>query len=217
MDHSNYFLLKNRVATAYSISALICASTLLIINSMLPTISNEKQLSPLSISLTYQQPVVEKKPIVKPEPTPLPEKKIEPKKEPIPDKVAEPIIEPIKEATPVAPIQESKTNVIEATAIETSPKNITVSRLTDYSVVSAGLTLPQPEYPRSAIKLKKQGIVEIEIEIGLDGSVRDIKLIKSSGHKVLDNLCIKVVKKSWKFNKGKTTVITRKRFEFKLI
>jgi len=60
-------------------------------------------------------------------------------------------------------------------------------------------------------------VVEVEIEIGIDGSIKNIIVIKSSGHSILDNHCIKTVKKKWKFNKSLTVKITRKKFVFKLI
>ncbi|MDI6732364.1 MAG: energy transducer TonB [Planctomycetota bacterium] len=55
-----------------------------------------------------------------------------------------------------------------------------------------------PSYPRLARLLGQEGLVVLLVEITDDGIVSDIKLIKSTGYKLLDESAIKSVK-GWRF------------------
>ena len=48
-------------------------------------------------------------------------------------------------------------------------------------------------YPHAAIKNNITGKVTLEVQINSDGSVFNINVLKSSGHKILDNAAIKIV------------------------
>jgi len=52
------------------------------------------------------------------------------------------------------------------------------------------------KYPKIAKRLRKQGIVEIEFVITANGNLKDLKVIKSSHHKILDKSAIKTIKKA---------------------
>jgi TonB family protein len=55
-----------------------------------------------------------------------------------------------------------------------------------------------PAYPRLACQLGQEGLVILTAEIDENGLVADIKIVKSSGYKLLDESAIKAVKK-WTF------------------
>jgi protein TonB len=48
-------------------------------------------------------------------------------------------------------------------------------------------TCARPVYPKEAIRNEWTGRVTIAFLIGVDGTVKDAKIVKSSGHDVLDN------------------------------
>lgn len=60
------------------------------------------------------------------------------------------------------------------------------------------LVNPPPRYPRSAKKRGYQGIVKLKVLVGQNGKVGELKVIKSSGHTILDKAAMASVKK-WEF------------------
>ena len=61
---------------------------------------------------------------------------------------------------------------------------------------------PHPTYPLIARKKGWEGRVIIQAEIDREGNVSEIKVIESSGFKVLDNASLETLKK-WKFTPAK--------------
>ena len=63
---------------------------------------------------------------------------------------------------------------------------------------SADLSINQPPpYPVDAIRLRLEGVVMLQLRITAEGTVEDVQLIQSSGHRVLDEAAIKAVAR-WK-------------------
>ena len=60
---------------------------------------------------------------------------------------------------------------------------------------------PPPKYPAMARKRGYTGHVVLEVLVGQDGSVADLRLFSSSGHAILDNAAISSVK-TWIFEPG---------------
>lgn len=58
---------------------------------------------------------------------------------------------------------------------------------------------PPPVYPREARLRKLQGVVYLEVWVNEDGSVKQLALHRSSGHKVLDEAAAKAVQQ-WRFS-----------------
>ena len=58
-------------------------------------------------------------------------------------------------------------------------------------------------YPESARTRNSQGQVSLSLTIGRDGSVCDVKLLKSSGDESLDNEAVRVVEAMPKWSPGK--------------
>jgi periplasmic protein TonB len=57
----------------------------------------------------------------------------------------------------------------------------------------------QPNYPGIARQMGAEGRVLMEIVIGVDGRVQDVRLVDSSGNSDLDTAAMKHVKKYWRF------------------
>lgn len=55
-----------------------------------------------------------------------------------------------------------------------------------------------PNYPRLARRKGQQGTVMVKAKVGLDGEVKAVELLESSGYVVLDNCALKTVKQ-WQF------------------
>lgn len=61
------------------------------------------------------------------------------------------------------------------------------------------LSSPPPAYPPQAVRENLTGVVELEILVGIDGKPIDVTVVRSSGHRLLDQAAIRVVKSRWKF------------------
>jgi TonB family protein len=49
---------------------------------------------------------------------------------------------------------------------------------------------PRPEYPQSATKQRLEGVGIAEIHINADGSVASVNMLRSTGHKILDEAAL---------------------------
>jgi periplasmic protein TonB len=79
---------------------------------------------------------------------------------------------------------------------------------------------PLPDYPRLASTRKWEGVVLVTIDVRVDGSVSDVRVVTSSGYKVLDEEVLSTVR-GWRFQPARTAGIAQKseiekRFRFDL-
>ena len=61
------------------------------------------------------------------------------------------------------------------------------------------LSAPPPTYPVEAIRSGLTGTVELEILVGIDGKPLRATVVRSSGHRVLDQAARKAVLSQWRF------------------
>lgn len=61
------------------------------------------------------------------------------------------------------------------------------------------LMSPAPPYPPQAVRDGLTGIVELEILVGIDGRPIEVTIVRSSGHRVLDQAARRVVLTRWAF------------------
>ncbi|GAA5076762.1 energy transducer TonB [Lysobacter panacisoli] len=61
------------------------------------------------------------------------------------------------------------------------------------------LNSPPPPYPGQAMRDGLTGVVELEILVGIDGRPLDVRIVRSSGHRVLDQAASRTVLKRWTF------------------
>lgn len=58
---------------------------------------------------------------------------------------------------------------------------------------------PPPSYPGEAVRNNLTGTVMLEILVGIDGKPVEVTVVKSSGHRVLDQAARRVVMSRWTF------------------
>ena len=58
---------------------------------------------------------------------------------------------------------------------------------------------PHPEYPERALRFRREGIVELEFTIAIDGSVRDIRVVRSEPQGLFDRAATKALAK-WRYD-----------------
>jgi len=61
------------------------------------------------------------------------------------------------------------------------------------------LRAPPPPYPAEAMRAGLSGTVELEILVGPDGRALDVRIVRSSGHRVLDQAARRTVLSKWRF------------------
>lgn len=61
------------------------------------------------------------------------------------------------------------------------------------------LTSPEPVYPSRALRAGLSGSVEIEVVVGADGKPLTAKILRSSGHRALDEAALAAVLDGWRF------------------
>lgn len=61
------------------------------------------------------------------------------------------------------------------------------------------LVRTRPAYPRAAVRMGQEGAVHLRIHVAADGSVADVELVSSSGHRRLDGAALEAVR-SWTFS-----------------
>jgi len=147
--------------------------------------------------------VPEPEPVVEPEPDPvaeaIPERVIPkfdpPKRKPTPPprKIvkAKPVSKPVirkKQAQPVARPQQ-KTTAAKSAYVPPSSSSTRFSN-------------PKPVYPLVARRRGMEGRVLLVVSVSSSGGVLEVKVKKSSGHKILDKAALKTVRK-WRFTPAK--------------
>lgn len=155
---------------------------------------------------------VRPKPIVPP-PTVV-EREIRKETKPNPTIVPKPVVE-----TPPRPVVDP----IESDSVyvpETPPQpEIFARNEIGRGEVLTGVTLqvvnnPPPTYPGEAVRNQLTGTVMLEILVGIDGKPIEVTVVKSSGHRVLDQAARRVVMSRWTFQpamEGGQTVQARGR------
>jgi len=141
-----------------------------------------------------------------------------PKLMPIPPPV---VVEPVeitrKPPTPATrPSRQTHTVVaqIEQPVVDAQPGDIamdaadiavdegttTVEPATSSSIAQLqALRAPPPTYPAEAMRAGLSGTVELEILVGTDGRALDVRIVRSSGHRVLDQAARRTVLSKWTF------------------
>jgi periplasmic protein TonB len=162
-----------------------------------------------------EQPIVEDEPVIENEPSvqeEVPEPEMPPVPEPSPTATPEPVVtqetdqwtEPAPVPTPVAkpPRRKAVASGTPANSTRrekpTAPNPATAasgakSARADY------LRNPPPVYPAEAKRNRQQGVALFRVVVSAAGQAESVKLIKSSGHRLLDSSALDAVRK-WKFH-----------------
>ncbi len=81
-----------------------------------------------------------------------------------------------------------------------------------------GIRLSMPEYPENAKRLGYEGVAIVDITINKLGEIKNVYLVKSSGHNILDKEVILTIKRKWKkLPKPSKEITVSKAFEFEIL
>lgn len=205
MVFSSYFIFKNRYKVAFFISFLLTSGMLLIF-SRIPVKEAKIKDKPIVITLTQIIDVPVKEPVKEEiiEDKVVKEEVVEDEileEEILKEEVIEEVIpeeKPIIEEVIEVPIEMlANEQVIDTPTSKVAAKEVGESYI-DINDLPDSTVIVEPKYPKTAIKWDMEGTVEIEILIHNTGKLNQVNILKSSGHKVLDNECIKTIRKKWK-------------------
>lgn len=157
-------------------------------------------------------PATESEPPVEHEPEP--ETEIEPEPEPMAEATPTPEPAPEPKATPrpePAPAPEKKPKLTPRPKPRTGPVGDGSSAVPgrDATTARAGaagdrakpgyLRNPQPAYPPEARRAGQQGTVQILVRVDSRGGVSSARIVRSSGHSLLDERALSTVRARWRF------------------
>lgn len=66
----------------------------------------------------------------------------------------------------------------------------------------------QPPYPPEARELGIEGVVRLQVLIGIDGSPRAVKVVRPSGRSDFDSASVSTVQREWRFRPARTAAGT---------
>ena len=164
------------------------------------------------------KPIEKPKPVEKPKPIEKPVEKPKPKPKPTPKPVKTPEPEPepeqqVAQATPPAqpspptpapstaqpsgaPSSNVKSNLPPSGAETVGEFNFATSAGDErFSKIQKAIQ-KHHKYPKRAQKMRHQGIVEVSFLYKKDGTVRDVKVIKSSGFETLDEAAVELINRA---------------------
>ena len=162
----------------------------------LPTVQGI--LLPAPPAETVQLPSAKEQP-PEPVPPPEPEKpKPKPKQPPKPKPPVEPPPSERAIRQPEEAVEEAPPPPKQAAMPAAEDNNSLGAPITPPQMNANPLNNPAPAYPSLSRRLGEQGIVLLEILILADGSVGEVRIKESSGHKRLDETAAKAVKR-WRY------------------
>ncbi|MGE4429846.1 MAG: energy transducer TonB [Sphingobium sp.] len=80
-----------------------------------------------------------------------------------------------------------------------APAPAPVSQIAAGDLSASMIHAPPPRYPRESRRLREQGTVVLELLLALDGTVKDIRVARSSGHARLDEAARGAVRR-WRWS-----------------
>ncbi|UCD33257.1 MAG: energy transducer TonB [Desulfobacterales bacterium] len=165
-----------------------------------PQVPIKKVVEKLSIipeKRPIDQPVLPKKKIIPPVKKPKPQISqksfVQPVEKPLSDAAAQIASEPSDSVEPI------KMEPVPQAATQGSIRESTIQTMVEARPLYR--VNPRPRYPAMARKRGYTGHVVLEVLVGQDGSVTDLRLFSSSGHPILDNAAIASVR-TWIFEPG---------------
>ena len=162
------------------------------------------------------KPIEKPKPVEKPKPIEKPVEKPKPKPKPTPKPVKTPEPEPepqVAQAVPPAqpspptttppaaqpsgaPSSNVKSNLPPSGAEIVGEFNFATSAGDErFSKISKAIQKHR-KYPKRAKQMRHQGVVEVSFLYKKDGTVRDVKVIKSSGYETLDEAAVELINRA---------------------
>ncbi len=147
-------------------------------------------------------------PVIKPKPKPKPVAKIKPK--PVVKPKPKPVVKPVKKKALKPPEPELEPQPVEVVKLapppqpvspvsETKPEQMmhdlgVIARLEDeYRLTLSKLIDASKDYPRRAQRRNMEGKATVSFVVLRDGTVKQIRVIDSTGHKILDKALLKAI------------------------
>ena len=137
---------------------------------------------------------------VEPVPEPRPEPRAEPKQEPLPEPppVVPSRVEPAVVAPPVAQPLPQQATVPPPPVVQPQPKMVDDGReraLTDrYRQIISAKIKQHEEYPQVAKRRHWEGTTVVQLQFTPEGRVADISVVEKSGHDILDEAAVKMIR-----------------------
>jgi protein TonB len=144
------------------------------------------------------QPAPQVKP---PEPTPKPKRRTrtEPRLAPVPAREELPTAAPVAEAPSTPAPTEAvvaappSAPVVEAGQAVVAPEPVSIAQ---YQLALNVAAKKYRDYPRYARSREWEGRVTVRLDIGADGRAQQIRVTRSSGHELLDNTALEMLRKA---------------------
>jgi len=114
---------------------------------------------------------------------------------PVPQATTHPVVPPVITRTTTA----MSTDVISIPQIDNHQQTIGPSNPPTVEASLSPIASPAPAYPRDALRDGITGTVELELLVGIDGSVLQVRITHSSGNRQLDSAAREQVLRSWRF------------------
>lgn len=131
----------------------------------------------------------------------------QPKPKPTPPPVSPVPLVPALAPPPVAPANQAP--ILIATTLEASPElgELAPTIVDPPATVGGGVSesnlkvlyAPAPRFPPVLTRSGFSGTVEFSVLVGIDGNAQEIKLMKSSGNRKLDQSTLAHIKRQWRF------------------
>ena len=166
--------------------------------------------------VTPPQPYMTVSLVTPPAETPLPPPR--PQAQPVKPKETRPVVQPQATPSPSKKLAERPTLTSAATATNAAattaeasappapptPAAATPAREAPVAVVpprfdAAYLSNPAPTYPSASKRMGEEGRVLLRVQVGADGRPTDVSIAKSSGFSRLDDIARETVLRSWRF------------------
>lgn len=147
-------------------------------------------------AIVWLRPKIEPRPI----PVPMSTRKPEPRQ---PTATAQRTIAPSLTARPVVdsqPGDELAPPIDKLLDTDTGDEAVDLTPQPAASSHLQAIASPSPSYPREAIRDGLTGTVELEILVGTDGKPLEVRVVRSSGHRLLDLAARRVVMTRWLFH-----------------
>jgi protein TonB len=144
---------------------------------------------PEPVEVKQKSPIEVKKPEPKPEPKPNPK----PKSKPEPKPELKPVVKSAPK--PIAPPSMANQKATTGRADSASSGGNPGAKASYFSQLKSVLA-QNKRYPRASLRRNEEGVVSLSFVAHADGSVSDVKITQSSGHRRLDNAVLDMIKRS---------------------
>ena len=188
-------------ATSLDVNRIAAQAGTVVVNAVLLMLL----LVPLNVPalLAPPEPETEAVWIQREEPRPQPVEFTDDKPRPRPTTATHPRMEATTAPVdPIVPVQAD--DLVSPLLPEIPDDSLARVEPLDGGVPMAGASLqalmsPAPSYPAQAVRDGLTGIVELEILVGVDGRPIEVTIVRSSGHRMLDQAARRVVLTRWTF------------------